>query len=105
MLAFAVAGGVVMIKNEETPADRLIVDVTGTQYLWSFQYPDGQVADEMVLPVDTVVLCAGQESVRGLADDLAARGVRAHVIGGADVASELDAKRAIRQGTEVAARL
>ena len=61
--------------------------------------------ERMVLPVDTVVLCAGQESVRGLADDLAARGVSAHVIGGADVASELDAKRAIRQGTELAARL
>jgi 2,4-dienoyl-CoA reductase (NADPH2) len=61
--------------------------------------------ERVVLPVDTVVLCAGQESVRGLADELAAQGVRAHVIGGADVAAELDAKRAIRQGTELAARL
>ncbi|MGA8046441.1 MAG: NADPH-dependent 2,4-dienoyl-CoA reductase [Dermatophilaceae bacterium] len=61
--------------------------------------------EKVVLPVDTVVLCAGQESVRGLADELAAQGVRAHVIGGADVAAELDAKRAIRQGTELAARL
>ena len=61
--------------------------------------------EKVLLPVDTVVLCAGQESVRGLADDLAAHGVRAHVIGGADVAAELDAKRAIRQGTELAARL
>ena len=58
-----------------------------------------------LIAADTVVLCAGQESVRGLADDLAARGLSAHVIGGADVASELDAKRAIRQGTELAARL
>ena len=57
-----------------------------------------------VLDVDHVVLCAGQESVRGLYDDLAARpGV--HLIGGADVAAELDAKRAIKQGTELAAAL
>ena len=61
--------------------------------------------ERTVLPVDTVILCAGQESVRGLADDLATRGVPTHVIGGADIAAELDAKRAIRQGTELAARL
>ncbi len=61
--------------------------------------------EQVTLPADTVVLCAGQESVRGLADDLGARGIRTHVIGGADVAAELDAKRAIRQGTELAARL
>ncbi|MCA1781526.1 MAG: FAD-dependent oxidoreductase [Intrasporangiaceae bacterium] len=61
--------------------------------------------EKVVLPVDTVVLCAGQESVRGLADALGAQDISAHVIGGADVASELDAKRAIRQGTELAARL
>ena len=58
-----------------------------------------------VVPVDSVVLCAGQESVRTLADDLAESGLPVHVIGGADVAAELDAKRAIRQGTELAARL
>lgn len=61
--------------------------------------------EKRTLPVDTIVLCAGQESVRGLADELAARGTAAHVIGGADVAAELDAKRAIRQGTELAARI
>lgn len=58
-----------------------------------------------VLAVDHVVLCAGQESVRNLADDLRSRGVDPHIIGGAAVAAELDAKRAIRQGTELAARL
>ncbi|MGA4843548.1 FAD-dependent oxidoreductase [Streptomyces sp. G45] len=57
------------------------------------------------LPVDTVVLCAGQEPRRELYDDLLAAGVRAHLIGGADVAAELDAKRAIKQGTELAAAL
>lgn len=58
-----------------------------------------------VLEVDNVVICAGQESVRDLVGELQARGVTPHVIGGAAVAAELDAKRAIRQGTELAARL
>ena len=58
-----------------------------------------------VLEVDHVVVCAGQESVRTLYDDLVLAGVDAHLIGGADVAAELDAKRAIKQGTELAARL
>jgi len=58
-----------------------------------------------VLEVDNVVICAGQESVRDLVGELAAAGVTPHVIGGAAVAAELDAKRAIRQGTELAARL
>jgi 2,4-dienoyl-CoA reductase (NADPH2) len=58
-----------------------------------------------LLPVDHVVICAGQEPHRRLADELAAAGRRAHVIGGADVAAELDAKRAIDQGTRLAAAL
>ncbi|MPY84708.1 MAG: NAD(P)-binding protein [Actinophytocola sp.] len=61
--------------------------------------------ERRVLDVDTVVVCAGQESRRELADELSARGVRTHVIGGADVAAELDAKRAIDQGTRLAANL
>ena len=55
-----------------------------------------------VVPADTIVLCAGQEPERRLADALAARGVTVHVIGGADMAAELDAKRAIDQGTRLA---
>ena len=58
-----------------------------------------------LIEVDDVVLCAGQISDRGLADRLAAAGIVAHVIGGADVASELDAKRAIDQGARLAATL
>ncbi|MER7176686.1 NADPH-dependent 2,4-dienoyl-CoA reductase [Streptomyces mesophilus] len=58
-----------------------------------------------VLDVDTVVLCAGQEPRRALYDALLAAGANVHVIGGADVAAELDAKRAIKQGTELAASL
>ncbi|WP_299641673.1 NADPH-dependent 2,4-dienoyl-CoA reductase [uncultured Ruegeria sp.] len=60
-------------------------------------------ADATVIPVDTVVLCSGQVSERSLADALIERGVTPHVIGGADVAAELDAKRAINQGTRLAA--
>ncbi|MDE4303793.1 NADPH-dependent 2,4-dienoyl-CoA reductase [Phaeobacter gallaeciensis] len=58
-----------------------------------------------VIAADTIVLCAGQLSERTLADALAAKGITAHVIGGADVAAELDAKRAINQGTRLAATL
>ncbi|KQY55058.1 NADPH-dependent 2,4-dienoyl-CoA reductase [Lysobacter sp. Root494] len=60
---------------------------------------------QQTLPVDHVVVCAGQEPYRPLADDLRAAGVTVHVIGGADVAAELDAKRAIDQGSRVAAGL
>ena len=60
---------------------------------------------EKVLEVDHVVLCAGQEPVRGLHDELAGRGVRSHLIGGAHVAAELDAFRAIDEGTRVALSL
>lgn len=58
-----------------------------------------------VIACDTIVLCAGQVSERTLADALEAKGVETHVIGGADVAAELDAKRAIDQGTRLAATL
>ncbi|WOX26049.1 NADPH-dependent 2,4-dienoyl-CoA reductase [Streptomyces solicathayae] len=58
-----------------------------------------------VLPVDTVVLCTGQEPRRDLYEELVAAGRKAHLIGGADVAAELDAKRAIDQGTRLAATL
>ncbi|MCX8559485.1 NADPH-dependent 2,4-dienoyl-CoA reductase [Mycolicibacterium mucogenicum] len=58
-----------------------------------------------VLEVDNVVICAGQESVRDLDEALREAGIEPHIIGGAAVAAELDAKRAIRQGTELAAKL
>jgi 2,4-dienoyl-CoA reductase (NADPH2) len=54
------------------------------------------------LAVDHVVVCAGQEPLRELQDDLRAAGRAPRLIGGADVAAELDAKRAIRQATELA---
>lgn len=58
-----------------------------------------------LIEADTIVLCAGQLSDRSLADALEAQGKTCHVIGGADVAAELDAKRAIDQGTRLAAAL
>lgn len=63
---------------------------------------DGQTR---CLNVDHVVVCAGQEPNRRLHTELQAQGIASYLIGGADVASELDAKRAIRQGTELALSL
>ncbi len=58
-----------------------------------------------VLKVENIVVCAGQISVRDLVDPLRAQGSKVHLIGGAEEAGELDAKRAIDQGTRLAARL
>ncbi|PUB15555.1 NADPH-dependent 2,4-dienoyl-CoA reductase [Yoonia sediminilitoris] len=58
-----------------------------------------------LIAVDTIVLCAGQLPERSLADALIAAGRKVHIIGGADVAAELDAKRAIDQGTRIAAHI
>lgn len=58
---------------------------------------------ERCLPVDNVIVCAGQVPLRDLQQALIAQGQKVHLIGGADVAAELDAKRAIRQGAELAA--
>ena len=63
---------------------------------------DGQ---DRLLEVDNVIVCAGQDPNRELQAVLQAQGVAVHLIGGADKAAELDAKRAIKQGTELALRL
>ena len=57
------------------------------------------------LAVDTVIICAGQEPLRDLKDELENSGVPIHLIGGADLAVELDAKRAIDQGARLAAKI
>ncbi|MER7845094.1 NADPH-dependent 2,4-dienoyl-CoA reductase [Kitasatospora sp. NPDC096077] len=85
--------GVVMVAG----ATYDLIDDAGLHYT-----VDGE---RRLLPVDTVVLCTGQEPRRELAEALRGRGLTVHVIGGADVAAELDAKRAIKQGTELAAAL
>ncbi len=61
--------------------------------------------DGTLIECDTIVLCAGQEPLRELHDPLVAAGVAVHLIGGAAEAAELDAKRAIAQGTQLAATL
>ncbi len=58
---------------------------------------------QQCLPVEQVIICAGQEPLKELQAGLQAAGKPVHIIGGADVAAELDAKRAIRQGAELAA--
>jgi 2,4-dienoyl-CoA reductase (NADPH2) len=58
-----------------------------------------------VLSVDTIVLCTGQVPLRDLHTELEENGISSHLIGGADVATELDAKRAINQGSRLAASL
>ena len=58
-----------------------------------------------LLEVDNIIVCAGQEPRRDLQDALVEAGVSVHLIGGADKAAELDAKRAIKQGTELAATI
>ena len=89
---------------------RLTLQRRGVQMLGGVEYDriddDGLHirldGEPRVLPVDTVIVCAGQEPARGLYDELIARGLDAKLIGGAFEASELDAKRAIKQATELA---
>lgn len=76
------------------------IDDAGLHISFGKDYSEARTID-----ADTIVLCAGQESVRELHDELIEAGIESHLIGGADVAAELDAKRAIRQGTELAATL
>ncbi|MBK9798118.1 MAG: NADPH-dependent 2,4-dienoyl-CoA reductase [Holophagaceae bacterium] len=72
------------------------------QGLW---FRDGKDAGSKCLAVDSIILCAGQVSVRDLVEPLKAAGKMVHLIGGADLAAELDAQRAIRQGAELAAKI
>jgi 2,4-dienoyl-CoA reductase (NADPH2) len=66
---------------------------------------DGKDAGSKCLAVDSVILCAGQDSERSLVAPLKALGRPVHIIGGAALAAELDAQRAIREGAELAARI
>jgi 2,4-dienoyl-CoA reductase (NADPH2) len=71
--------------------------------LWISHGQNGERKE--LLAVDAVVLCAGQEPERGLSDQLTRQGIAHHLIGGADMATELDAKRAIDQAARLAAQL
>ncbi len=61
--------------------------------------------EQKILDIDNVVICAGQIPLKNMLEPLKAKGLNVHVIGGADVAAELDAKRAIDQGSRLAAKL
>ena len=78
------------VAYKEIVPEGLLVEIGGEQHL---------------IEADTVVICAGQTSERSLADALEGAGPEVHVIGGADVAAELDAKRAIDQGARLAASI
>jgi len=92
---------------------RATLAAKGVKMLGGIQYhritPDGlwitspDKQEPQLLPVDAVVLCAGQDPARDLSDRLTQAGIRHHLIGGADVAAELDAKRAIDQAVRLAA--
>ncbi|MBC7649179.1 MAG: FAD-dependent oxidoreductase [Vitreoscilla sp.] len=88
--------------------------LSGVNYERIMQQPGGlglfitygeKRTDGTVLEVDTIVLCAGQEPLQELLEPLKTAGINAHLIGGAQEAGELDAKRAIDQGTRLGARL
>ncbi|WP_168582902.1 NADPH-dependent 2,4-dienoyl-CoA reductase [Gephyromycinifex aptenodytis] len=117
---------VYLLQRKSTPIGKGLAKTTGWVHRASLQakgvhrmpgvrydrFADGGLAisagepeSVRVLDVDTVVVCAGQESRRDLFEELTVRGINAHIIGGADVAAELDAKRAIDQATRLAAQL
>jgi 2,4-dienoyl-CoA reductase (NADPH2) len=85
-------------------AKRKVAQITGATYR---RIDDAGVhitvgSEERILPADTVVICTGQQSDRSLYDALLAQGTKAHLIGGAAEAAELDAMRAIDQGVRLA---
>ena len=75
------------------------------QGLWIREGKSDLQGEPRCLEVDSVINCSGQLSQLELVEPLKATGLPVHLIGGADLATELDAKRAIRQGAELAARI
>ena len=61
--------------------------------------------DPQILPVDNIIICAGQEPLRAMYEELKADGRKVHLIGGANVAAELDAKKAIKEASYLAAEI
>ena len=86
--------------------ERIGAFTAGTTQEWGLLVSYGKERENPTwVPCDTVVLCAGQLPLRTLADELQAQGRPVHLIGGALEAGELDAKRAINQAAQLAARL
>ncbi|MGC6231553.1 NADPH-dependent 2,4-dienoyl-CoA reductase [Hafnia paralvei] len=83
---------------------RGVIMINGAQYHHIDEHGLHLIRDGQIecLPVDNVIICAGQESQQALLDPLQNMGKTVHLIGGADVARELDARRAIDQGTRLA---
>lgn len=73
------------------------IDTEGLHYIHN--------EENKVLEVDNIIICAGQTPLKELLEPLEAKGINVHVIGGADIAAELDAKRAIDQGCRLAAKI
>ena len=115
---------VYLLQRKETPVGknlgrttgwthRLYLERKGVQMWNGCQYEKiddaglhiNRQGEPVILEVDTVILCAGQEPNRGLFDSLTEKGIPATLVGGADVAAELDAKRAIDQATRLAAKV
>ena len=84
---------------------RMLAGVTYEEITPEGIWISDDAGERRLIEADNVVLCSGQEPNRRLADALDARGIQAHLVGGADVASELDAKRAIDQASRLAARI
>ncbi len=93
--------------HKTTLDDRKVEKIAGVTYKEIL--PDGIVIEvkgkERKIEADSIVICAGQDPNRELLEDLQKSGQSVHLVGGADLAFELDAKRAIDQGTRLAARL
>ena len=83
---------------------RGVIMINGAQYHHIDEHGLHLIRDGQIecLPVDNVIICAGQESQQALLAPLQNMGKTVHLIGGADVARELDARRAIDQGTRLA---
>jgi len=93
--------------HKKTLEDRKVEQISGVTYK---EINDKGIlieakGKEILIEADTIVVCAGQEPNRELLDKLKSAGIETHLIGGADVSVELDAKRAIDQGTRLAASL
>jgi 2,4-dienoyl-CoA reductase (NADPH2) len=92
---------------------RASLDLKGVQKLAGVQYDKvddrglhiSVNGEQQILPVDNVVICAGQEPLRALYEELKTSGMAVHLIGGAKEAAELDAKRAIEEAARLAAGL
>jgi 2,4-dienoyl-CoA reductase (NADPH2) len=93
--------------HKATLVDRKVDQIAGVNYksIDSTGITIEVKGNEKKIDADTIVICAGQDPRRDLLDDLKSAGVSVHLVGGADLAAELDAKRAIDQGTRLAAKL